>query len=45
MVQWLGLDTFTAEAQIPSLLGELGSHKPGRVAEKRKKASLMTRYP
>ena len=37
MVQWLGLAAFTAGAQIPSLVGELGSHKPGRVAKKRKK--------
>ena len=27
-VQWLGLSTFTARAQVQTLVGELRSHKP-----------------
>ena len=35
MVQWLGICTFTAE--VHSLNGELRSHKPHRVARKKRK--------
>ena len=35
-VQWLGLVTFTAGAQVQSLVGELRSHKLHRVAKKKK---------
>ena len=37
-VQWLGLGTFTARAQVRSLFRELRSRKPsGAAKEKRKK--------
>ena len=35
-VQWLGLQAFTAGAQVQSLVGELRSHKPQGMAEKTK---------
>ena len=36
VVQWLGLSTFTAGAQVQSLVGELRSCKPHGVAKKKK---------
>ena len=36
MVQWLGLGVFTAEAQVPSLVGELRSLKPCSTTKKQK---------
>ena len=36
-VQWLGLSTFIAGAQVQSVVGELGSHKPHGAAKKKKK--------
>ena len=33
-VQWLGLGTFTAVAQVQSLDGGLGCHKPGGTVRK-----------
>ena len=37
VVQWLGLSTFTPEAQVQSLLEEIKSHKPCGEAKKKKK--------
>ena len=37
VVQWLGLGTFIAGAQVQSLVGELRSHKSCGVAKKGKK--------
>ena len=37
VVQWLGLNTFTAAAQVQSLVGDLRSHMPCDTAKKEKK--------
>ena len=48
VVQWLGLHTFTALAWVPSLVGELRSHKPcGQKANKQTKQTIkrkITQY-
>ena len=42
MVQWLGLGSFTAGAQVQSLVRELGSCKPHSMAKKKK---IINKYP
>ena len=37
-VQWLGLGTFTAMAQVQSLVGEPRPHKPSSAVKKQKKS-------
>ena len=37
VVQWSGFSAFTARAWVQSLVGELRSHKPHGMAEKKKK--------
>ena len=39
-VQWLGLGTFTAVAQVQSLVRELRSRKPQSVATKKRKKRI-----
>ena len=42
MVQWLGLCTFLARAQVQSLVGELRSHKLCSGAKKKKRSWLIS---
>ena len=42
VAQWLGFCSFTAGGQVPSLIRELGSHKPCGVAKKEKKTAGNT---
>ena len=44
MVQWLGLGSFTAGAQVQSLVRELVSCKPHSMAKKKKK-KIINKYP
>ena len=43
VAQWLGFCSITAVGQVPSLIRELGSHKPCGVAKK-KKRQLETQH-
>ena len=44
-VQWLGLCTFIARAQVEPLVRELRSLKPCRVAKKKKKKKSLFKRP
>ena len=44
-VQWLGLSTFTAMAQVQSLVGEVRSQKLCGIAKKKKKAERERKQP
>ena len=41
VVQWLGLGSFTAVARVPSLVGELRSHKMHGTAKKKKASKKL----
>ena len=41
-IQWLGLGTFTARAQVQSLVGELISGKMPRMTKKKKERTMET---
>ena len=44
MVLWLGLGTFTAHAQVQSLVGELRSHKPHSTAKRKKEGEKILTF-